>query len=117
MYTLKFQDIDKQFVERSTITREVDPIVMLKHLGINKKYIICDSFKFSNPDQAYELKSSQSVNIEGSADSVISESEGSEASTPRQPELHLESGQLPYHESIKALERISTLTSPREKLD
>ena len=116
MYKLKYKESDETFEKRSMITKATDPISMLKHLGVNKKYIICDGFRFSNSASKYDFKtklpdeSLESSNISG-------EENTSEISTPRIEQRSYDGDLMPYHESIKALERISSFTSPREKLD
>ena len=116
MYQLKYQEEDKLFQERSITTMTTDPVSMLKHLGVNKKFIIWDRFKFSNSESKYEFKNKLPEGSENSSN--ISESESaSDYSTPRQEPKNWDDNLIPYHESIKALERISSYTSPREKLD
>jgi len=117
MYKYKFDETNRLYNERSLKTRSVDPIEMLKSLGVSKKYIIWDGFKFSNSDNKYEF-SKPRLSISESVDSShISESDDGEYTTPRQPQKNNEDEMLPYHESIKALERISSFTSPRDKID
>lgn len=116
LYRINNKETDDKFIERTKVTKATDPISMLKHLGVNKKYIIMDTFKFSNSDSKlkYEFKNKlpdNSVEL-----SNVSESED-DFSTPRPRDKTLNDELLPYHESIKALERIENFTSPREKLD
>lgn len=108
--------MDRKFVERSEVIKKTDPVEMLKHLGVNKKYIISDNFKFSNGLHDYDPNSKKKVN--DTIDSVASESDESDLSTPKPENSKAkEYEQIPYQESIKALERISSYTSPRDKLD
>jgi len=111
MYLIKYEDVNAWFVKRSSIIKATDPITMLKHLGVNKKYIIWDNFQFSNSDQKYEFNNK----IDSAKDAVEAAASESGSSDPPTPKSA--NGKLPYHESIKALERISWFTSPREKLD
>jgi hypothetical protein len=116
LYKIKNKETDDKFVERTKVTKATDPISMLKHLGVNKKYIIMDTFKFSNSESKvkYEFKNKlQDTSVELSNVSVSED----DYSTPRPRDKTLNDEILPYHESIKALERISNFTSPREKLD
>ncbi len=115
MYQLKYSETDKLFAKRSLITKATNPIKVLKSLGVNKKFIIIDGFKFSTSSSKYDFKNNLN---ESCSSSNISESEEvSECSTPRQEPHNWETDEMPYHESIKALERISSFTSAREKLD
>ena len=116
VYVQKFKSENDKFTQRSKTTRETDPIDMLKHLGVNKKYIIWDGFCFSNSASKYDFKNKlpeDSIDVSNQSESE----ETSEYSTPRQPAKNWNGEQLPYFESIKALERIESFTSPREKLD
>ena len=113
MYTAKYGDKDKQFAERSAVVKATDPVTMLKHLGVNDKYIISDNFQFSNTEQKYDFNNtSVDDKTKHSADSNGSESD-SQPSSARSSAP----SSIPYIESIKALEQISSFTSPREKLD
>lgn len=115
MYKLKYEETDQEFNKRSLVTKATDPVSMLKHLGINKKYIIIDGFTFSNSNSKYEFESK--LNESGESSNNTECEDASDYSTPRQEPRNWEGGQIPYHEAIKALERISSFTSPREKLD
>ena len=105
MYLLKNKEMDKLFVERSAVVKAVDPVTMLKHLGVNKKYIISDNFKFTNSDQDYEY--SEEEHVKESIESAHSESDESDLSHSRELAKQNHISQIPYFESIKALERIS----------
>lgn len=118
LYDYKYREENEKLTKRSAVTRAVDPIDMLKHLGVNEKFIICDSFRFSNSQSTYDFKSRKDVKTDNSVDSsVISGSEDSEVCSPENRPKNWDGVHIPYHESIKALERIATLTSPRDKLD
>jgi hypothetical protein len=63
LYKLKYKEIDDRFMERTKLTKATDPISMLKHLGVNKKYIIWDAFKFSNSEsEKYEFSNNTNTN-------------------------------------------------------
>lgn len=110
MYLIKYKEANEKFAKRSAVIKATDPIKMLEHLGVNKKYIICDNFQFSNSNQTYEFMARQEA-IQKMNEHSETESERSEGSTAEGQRL------LPYYEAIKSLERISNFTSPREKID
>ena len=113
MYIMKYNETDATFVKRSAAIKAIDPIKMLEHLGVNKKYIISDNFQFSNSEQKFDFNDTIDSRAKDLIDLEKSQSDSSEPSTLRSPKNAI----LPYHESIKALERISSFTSPREKLE
>jgi hypothetical protein len=117
IYKCKYLADDKLFSQRSMMTKATDPIEMLRHLGVNKKFIICEGFRFSNSVDKYEFEIKKAQIDESISSSQIVESEGSEFSTPRHNTKFTDGYSLPYRESIKSLEKISEVTSPRDKLD
>lgn len=116
MYIAKYSKENEMYAERAAVIRATDPITMLKHLGVNKKFIISDNFKFSqssHPSSHSNFTSAKTLDIPTSPKS----SNNSDSDSHHSSTLSDTTSPLPYHESIKALERISSYTSPRDKLD
>jgi hypothetical protein len=59
IYLKKYEEIDRRFVLRSSITKSINPIRMLKHLGVNDKYIIRENFRFRNSELKYDYENSK----------------------------------------------------------
>ena len=113
IYLKKYEDVDKLFVSRSAITKSTNPITLLKHLGINDKFIIRENFRFRNSELKYEYENSKEEEL---PNNPFESEDKSDASNSEDLSIS-QNERIPYHESIKSLSSISSFTSPREKLD
>lgn len=114
IYLKRYEETDRQFVLRSSITKSTNPFRMLKHLGVNDKYIIRENFRFRNSELKYDYENNKEE--EDFASNPFSWEEKSDASNSEDLSIS-QNERIPYHESIKSLSSISSYTSPREKLD
>mmetsp|Transcript_18975 Transcript_18975/g.18648 ORF Transcript_18975/g.18648 Transcript_18975/m.18648 type:complete len:127 (-) Transcript_18975:402-782(-) len=76
MYQLKYEKTDNLFIKRSKITKATNPIKILKQLGVNKKFIIVDGFKFSNASSKYDFRNNLNESVDSSNVSESEEASG-----------------------------------------